>query len=69
MLMYVNIYSTDPNADQKDLFSFATVYVMPWLKRIKGIGSTSILDNRAFGMRIMLNIDRMRATMCLPPTS
>src|SRR5579884_1126935 len=32
MLMYVNLYSTDPNADQKELFNFASVYVMPRLK-------------------------------------
>ena len=34
MLMYVNIFSTDPTADQKDLFNFANVYVMPRLKQI-----------------------------------
>src|ERR1041385_2702794 len=28
MLMYVNIYSTDPNADQKDLFNYTNVYVI-----------------------------------------
>src|SRR5215475_5352096 len=38
MLMYVNIYSTDPSADQKFLFNFANVYVMPELKRIQGMG-------------------------------
>ncbi len=38
MLMYVNIYSTDPNADQKELFNFANVYVMPRLKRIRSVG-------------------------------
>ena len=34
MLMYLNLYSTDPNTDQKDLFNYANVYVMPVLKRI-----------------------------------
>ena len=33
MLMYVNIFSTDPNADQKDLFNFANVYVMRLIDR------------------------------------
>ena len=46
MLMYVNIYSTDPNADQKDLFNFANVYVMPRLKRIQGMGIPRNLGNR-----------------------
>jgi HAE1 family hydrophobic/amphiphilic exporter-1 len=61
MLMYVNIYSTDPNADQKDLFNFANVFVMPRLKRIKGMGIPRNLGNRIFAMRVWLNPDRMRA--------
>src|SRR5271154_4102635 len=61
MLMYVNIYSTDPNADQKDLYNFANVNVMPVLKRIKGMGIPRNLGNRIFAMRVWLNPDRMRA--------
>src|SRR5689334_4270232 len=61
MLMYVNIFSTDPNADQKDLFNFANVYVMPRLKRIKGMGIPRNLGNRIFAMRVWLNPDRLRA--------
>ncbi|MFO0879036.1 MAG: efflux RND transporter permease subunit [Gemmataceae bacterium] len=61
MLMYVNIYSTDPNADQKELFNFANVYVMPRLKRIPGMGIPRNLGNRVFAMRVWLKPDRMRA--------
>jgi HAE1 family hydrophobic/amphiphilic exporter-1 len=61
MLMYVNIYSVDPNADQKDLFNFANVFVMPRLKRIKGMGIPRNLGNRIFAMRVWLDPDRMRA--------
>jgi HAE1 family hydrophobic/amphiphilic exporter-1 len=61
MLMYVNIYSTDPNADQKELFNFASVYVMPRLKRIHGMGLPRNLGNRIFAMRVWLDPDRMRA--------
>src|SRR5271166_3458441 len=61
MLMYVNIFSTDPNADQKDLFNFANVYVMPRLKRIQGMGIPRNLGNRIFAMRVWLNPERMRA--------
>src|SRR3954452_10969149 len=32
MLMYVNLYSTDPKADQKDLYNYANVYIMPEIK-------------------------------------
>src|ERR1700676_4908213 len=50
MLMYVNIYSTDPNADQKDLFNFTNVNVMPVIKRIQGMGRPVNIGNRAFAM-------------------
>src|SRR4051794_29388449 len=61
MLMYVNIYSTDPKADQKFLYNFANANVMPVLKRIQGMGIPRNLGNRAFAMRVWLNPDRMRA--------
>jgi len=60
MLMYVNLYSKDPNADQKYLFNFASVYVMPRLKRIHGMGLPRNLGNRIFAMRVNLNPDSMR---------
>jgi HAE1 family hydrophobic/amphiphilic exporter-1 len=61
MLMYVNLYSTDPGADQKFLYNFANVKIMPELKRIQGMGLPRNLGNRSFAMRIWLNPDRMRA--------
>ncbi len=61
MLMYVNLFSTDPNADQKDLFNYANVYIMPEIKRIQGMGIPRNLGNRNFAMRIWLNPERMRA--------
>jgi HAE1 family hydrophobic/amphiphilic exporter-1 len=61
MLMYVNVYSTDPSADQKFLFNFVNVNVMPVLKRIQGMGIPRNLGNRSFAMRIWLNPERLRA--------
>src|SRR5579872_719777 len=61
MLMYVNLYSTDPIANQKDLFNFANIFVMPWLFRFHGMGLPRNLGNRVFAMRTWLDIDRMRA--------
>src|SRR5436305_626203 len=60
MLMYVNLYSNDPSVDQKDLYNFANVYVMPRLKRIQGMGIPRNLGNRVFAMRVWLNPDSMR---------
>jgi HAE1 family hydrophobic/amphiphilic exporter-1 len=61
MLMYLNIYSTDPKADQKFLFNFANTKVMQEIKRIQGMGIPRNLGNRAFAMRVWLKPDRMRA--------
>jgi len=61
MLMYVNVFSTDKNVDQNFLFNYVTVNLLPEIKRTRGVGTANILGNRAYAMRIMLNIDRMRA--------
>ena len=61
MLMYVNIYSTDPSANQTTLFNFANAKVMPEIKRIEGMGIPRNLGNRAYAMRVWLKPDRMRA--------
>ncbi len=61
MLMYVNLYSKDKNADQKFLYNFANVNILPELSRLKGVGSAKILGSRQYAMRIWLKPDRMRA--------
>lgn len=61
MLMYVNIYSTDPSVNQNFLYNFVSVNVLPEIKRTRGIGQANILGNRAYAMRIELNLDRLRA--------
>lgn len=61
MLMYVNLYSTDPNADQKFLFNFADINLLSELKRVNGVGYADILGNREYAMRIWLKPDRMLA--------
>jgi len=61
MLMYVNVYSTDKALDQNFLYNYVTVNLLPEIRRTRGIGSANILGNRAYAMRIELNLDRMRA--------
>ncbi len=61
MLMYVNLYSKDPHADEKFLYNFAGVNIVPELSRLKGVGSAKILGSRQFAMRVWLKPDRMRA--------
>ena len=61
MLMYVNLYSTDKNADMQFLFNYGYVNLIPELSRITGVGSAKILGTRQYAMRVWLNPDRMRA--------
>jgi len=61
MLMYVNLYSTDKNTDEKFLYNYANVHIIPELQRIKGMGRAQILGARNYAMRIWLKPDRMRA--------
>ncbi|MGZ0076585.1 efflux RND transporter permease subunit [Methylomonas sp. YC3] len=61
MLMYVNLYSKDKNADEKFLFNYANVNVIPEIQRVFGIAQAKILGSRQYAMRIWLNPDRMRA--------
>lgn len=61
MLMYVNLYSEDERADQKFLYNYASVNILPELKRLKGVGRAKILGSRQYAMRIWLKPDRMRA--------
>ena len=61
MLMYVNLYSKDPKADENFLYNFAGVNIIPELSRLKGVGSAKILGSRQYAMRVWLKPDRMRA--------
>lgn len=61
MLMYVNLFSTDKGADEKFLYNYANVNMIPEIQRIKGIARAQILGSRQYAMRVWLKPDRMRA--------
>jgi len=61
MLMYVNIFSKEPGVDQTFLYNFAQVNVLQVIRRVRGIGSATILGSREFAMRVWLKPDRLRA--------
>ena len=61
MLMYVNLYSKNKSMDEKFLYNYATVNIIPEINRIHGIAKSQILGSRRYAMRIWLNPDRMRA--------
>ena len=61
MLMYVNLYAKGKNMDEKFLYNYANVKMLPEINRIKGVARSQILGSRTYAMRIWLNPDRMRA--------
>ncbi len=61
MLLYINVYSEDPTADQKFLFNFADINLLSELKRVDGVGFADILGNREYAMRIWLKPERLTA--------
>lgn len=61
MLMYLNIYSSDPDIEEKFLYNFADLNILEELKRIQGVGYADILGAREYAMRIWMKPDRMLA--------
>ncbi|WP_109694293.1 efflux RND transporter permease subunit [Chitinophaga deserti] len=61
MLMYVNVYSKDPKADENFLYNYSNINILQELRRVNGIGSAQILGSRQYAMRVWLKPDRMRA--------
>ena len=61
MLMYINVYSTDETADEKFLYNYSNINLIPEIQRVNGIASAKILGSRQYAMRIWLKPDRMRA--------
>ena len=61
MLLYVNLLSEDSDIDEKFIYNFADINVLPELKRIDGVGFADIMGSREYAMRIWLHPDRLFA--------
>lgn len=60
MLLYLNISSTDTILDEKFLYNFTDINILPELKRIEGVGFADIMGSREYAMRVWLKPDRMQ---------
>ncbi len=61
ILMYLNIYSDDPEMTEPFIHNFADLNVLSELKRVKGVGYANILGAKEYAMRIWLKPDKMLA--------
>ncbi|MCU0341594.1 MAG: efflux RND transporter permease subunit, partial [Spirosomaceae bacterium] len=59
MLMYLNVYSSDSSVEEKFLYNFADINILPNLKRIKGVGYAEMFGAKKYAMRIWLKPDKM----------
>lgn len=55
MLLYLNLYSDDKGVDEKFVYNFADINILPELKRIEGVGFAEIMGARDYSMRVWLN--------------
>lgn len=61
MLMYINLKSSDVSVDEKFIYNFSDINVLPELRRINGVGFADILGNREYAMRIWLKPQQLDA--------
>lgn len=61
MLMYLNIVSTDDNADEEFIFNFTDINILKELKRIDGVGRAEIMGQKEYAMRVWLKPDKLLA--------
>ena len=59
MLLYLNLTTDDKSVDEKFIYNFADINVLPELKRIDGVGFADIMGQREYSMRVWLKPDRM----------
>jgi hydrophobe/amphiphile efflux-1 (HAE1) family protein len=61
MLLYLNLFSEDETVDEKFVYNFTDINILPELKRIDGVGFSEIMGNRDYSMRVWLKPERLAA--------
>lgn len=59
MLLYLNLTTADSAQDEKFVYNFADINILPELKRIDGVGRAEIMGAKDYAMRVWLKPDRM----------
>src|SRR5690606_10462467 len=66
MFLYRNLLSADTTQDEKLVYNFADINILPELKRIDGVCFAELMESRDYAMRVWLNPDRMVAYKLSP---
>ena len=59
MLLYLNLTADNADMDEKFIYNFADINILPELKRIDGVGFVDIMGAREYSMRVWLKPDRL----------
>lgn len=65
-LLIFALYSDNPAYDETFLQNYATINLIPRIKRISGVGDASVFEQREYSMRIWLRPDAMASYGLVP---
>lgn len=65
-LIYLSVYSTNPEYDATFIQNYLSINVLPSLQRIKGVGNVQVFGAKKYAMRIWLQPEKLTAYNLVP---
>ncbi|MCC6384406.1 MAG: efflux RND transporter permease subunit [Bacteroidia bacterium] len=65
-LMFLNVYSTNPDYDAKFIANYLNINVIPEIQRVRGVGFVNIYSSQYYTMRIWIKPDKLAAYGLVP---
>lgn len=65
-LMYLSVYSTNPDYDDTFIQNYLNINVIPELQRISGVGDVNVFGAKTYAMRIWLQPEKLAAYKLMP---
>ena len=60
-LMFISLYSTNPDYGEIFIQNYANINIVPALKRIDGVGDANVFGGKNYSMRIWLEPEKMKS--------
>ena len=58
-LMYLNVYSSNPEYDAKFIANYLNINIVPVLKRVNGVGDVNIYSSQTYAIRVWIKPDKL----------
>ncbi len=65
-LMFVSLFSENPEYDDIFVQNYASINLVPKLQRVKGVGQVGVLGSKEYSMRVWIDPDKMAAYDVVP---